>query len=564
MHEFLIPPFIFFFGALLTPVFPAGWLRGIWTLIVPIAAVAILFHLGDGSYLNVNFYGLELELCRVDALSRIFVIVFCLAALLGNIYAWHLRDTTQQVAALLYAGSAVGATLAGDLITLFFYWEGTAIASVFLIWARGTEGAYWTGLRYLIAQVGSGVVLIAGIVLYYFQTGSIAFDQMELGSLATWMILFAFGIKAAFPFLHNWMIDAYPSATVTGAVILSAFTTKLAIYALARTFAGEELLIYIGIVMVVFTVIYAQIENDLRRVLAYSLNNQLGFMVIGVGVGTELALNGVAGHAFVHILYKSLLFMAVGAVLFRTGTAKATELGGLYRTMPLTMIFCIIGAMSASAFPLFSAFATKSLILDGVAKEGLQLTWVVLVFGSIGVLAHAGIKIPYEAFFSKDSGKRPKEAPSHMLIAMGIAAAFCLGIGFAPSLLYRALPFEMEYVAYTTSHVVGQVQLLLFGGLGFVILVLSGIAPVALKAVNLDFDWVTRKALPYLFGYVASAVRTVWGGITDFLNRAAEGAFFRMMHTHGPEGRMARQWPTGAMVLSIAILLALSLLINFV
>jgi len=564
MLEYLIPPFIFFIGAILVPLFPAGWIRGFWTLFIPVAAAAVLWHVGLGEFLPVTFYGLELELFRVDALSRIFVLVFCLAAFLGNLYAWHLKDVTQQVATLFYAGSAVGATLSGDLISLFFYWEGTAIASVFLIWARGTEGAYWTGMRYLIAQIGSGVILIAGIVLFYFDTGSIAFDQMTLGSFATWMILLAFGIKAAFPFLHNWLIDSYPAATVTGAVILSAFTTKLAIYALARSFAGEELLIYIGVVMVIYTVIYAQIENDLRRVLSYSLNNQLGFMVIAVGVGTELALNGVAAHAFVHIIYKSLLFMAVGAVLFRTGTAKATELGGLYRTMPLTTIFCLIGAASASAFPLFSAFATKSLILDGVAKEGYQFVWIVLVFGSVGVLAHAGIKVPYAAFFGPDSGKRPAEAPTHMLWAMGIAAFFCLGIGFAPALLYSLAPFEMDYVAYTTSHVVGQLQLLFFAMLGFAILYVSGITPPEKRAINVDTDWFARKTWPLGIGYVAYAVSTVWGGFTDFINRSTNRIFSSLMHTHGPEGRIARQWPTGAMVLSIALLLALALLVNFI
>ena len=287
---------------------------------------------------------------------------------------WHVKDRVQQVATLFYAGSAIGGVFAGDLITLFLYWEGTAVASVFLIWARRTEGAYRTGMRYLIIQVLSGVLLLAGLLVRYDATGSIEFEAMTLGSLGTWLIFIGFGIKCAFPLLHNWLQDSYPAATITGTVILSAFTTKMAVYALARGFPGTELLIYIGAVMTLFPIFFAEIENDLRRVLAYSLNNQLGFMVVGVGVGTPMALNGTAAHAFCHILYKALLFMSVGAVLYRTGTSKASELGGLYKTMPKTMVCCVIGAASISAFPLFSGFVSKSLILSASATTG---HWVV-------------------------------------------------------------------------------------------------------------------------------------------------------------------------------------------
>ncbi|MDH5453943.1 MAG: proton-conducting transporter membrane subunit, partial [Paracoccaceae bacterium] len=326
MPELIPTAFFFFAASLVLLAVPQGKARGALLLAVPLAAAWQVWSLPLGTFAQVEFFGFSLDLMRVDKLSRVFGLIFCLAAFLGNLYAWHVRDTVQQVAALLYAGSAIGAVFAGDLITLFFYWEGTAIASVFLIWARGTEGAYATGMRYLIIQIGSGVILLAGAILYHTETGSFAFEQMVLGSPATWLIFLSFGIKCAFPLLHNWLQDSYPAATVTGTVILSAFTTKLAVYALARGFAGTEILIYIGAVMTLFPIFFAEIENDLRRVLAYSLNNQLGFMVVGIGVGTEMALNGTASHAFAHILYKALLFMSVGAVLFRTGTSKASEL----------------------------------------------------------------------------------------------------------------------------------------------------------------------------------------------------------------------------------------------
>lgn len=564
MIEALPTPFLFFIGAALIWIAPRqGHWRAAILLVVPVLAFIHITTSGLGNLAPYTFMGLELEAMRLDKLSRIFCLIFCIAALLGNIYAWHVRDQIQQIAALLYAGSAVGAALAGDLITLFFYWEGTAITSVFLIWARGTAGAYHTGMRYLIIQISSGVILLAGVALFYHETGSILFEKMTLGSLATWLIFIAFGIKCAFPLLHNWLQDAYPAATVTGTVILSAFTTKLAVYALARGFAGTEILIYIGAIMTLFPIYYAVIENDLRRVLAYSLNNQLGFMVVGVGIGTELALNGTAAHAFCHILYKSLLFMSVGAVLFRTGTAKGSELGGLYKTMPLTMIFCVVGAASISAFPLFSGFISKSLIISDAAHEGYYVVWAILLFASAGVFHHSGIKIPYFAFFAHDSGLRPKEAPTHMLIAMGITAFLCVAIGVYPAPLYALLPFDVDYIPYTTTHVITQLQLLMFSALAFTVMMRNGIYPPELKSVNLDFDVTYRKYIPLFISNAAGLIGLMWTQMMAFSTEQFNQIVRKLYTSHGPEGRIARTWPTGAMVLWIAIFLGATLIVSY-
>jgi multicomponent Na+:H+ antiporter subunit D len=513
---------------------------------------------------QVKLFNFDLELMRVDKLSRIFGLIFCLAAFLGNLYAAHLRDTVQQVAALLYAGAAIGAVFAGDLITLFIYWEGTALASVFLIWARRTVASYHTGMRYLIIQIGSGVILLVGVALFFNETGSIRFELMTLTSLATWLIFLSFGIKCAFPLLHNWVQDSYPAATVTGTVILSAFTTKLAVYALARGFAGTEILIYIGAAMTLFPIFFAEIENDLRRVLAYSTNNQLGFMVVGIGIGTELSMNGAVSHAVAHILFKSLLFMSVGAVLFRTGTCKASELGGVYRTMPRTAIFCLIGAASISAFPLFSGFVTKSLILDAAAKGHYYIIWAILLFASAGVLSHSGIKIPYFTFFSHDSGLRPKEAPLHMQAAMGITAFLCIFIGCFPSTLYSLLPYPVEYQAYTTSHVVNQLQLLFFALLAFALLMRSGIHPPEIKAINLDSDWIYRRFLPSLIVKVKNLIDGFIFRIHRLIPLKLYSAL-RLIHILlGREGALARVLPVGSMVLWMVILLTITLVVSFI
>ena len=555
--------FLFIAAAFIMLALPAGRIRAGFLLALPILAAWQVWNLPLGTYAQYDFFGMQLDLMRVDKLSRAFALIFCLAAFIGNLYAWHIRDTVQQVAALLYAGSAIGAVFAGDLITLFIYWEGTAVTAVFLIWARRTEGTYHVGMRYLIIQVGSGVMLLAGAALMYRETGSLAFEKMALGSLATWLMFLAFGIKAAFPLLHNWLQDSYPAATITGTVILQSFTTKMAIYALARGFAGTEMLIYIGSIMALYPIFFAVIENDLRRVLAYSTNNQLGFMVVGIGIGTDMAMNGAVSHAVAHILFKGLLFMSVGAVMFRTGTAKGSELGGLYKTMPLTMLFCVIGAASISAFPLFSGFVSKSLILSASAHEGYYIVWLILLFASAGVFHHSGIKIPYFAFFAHDSGLRPKEAPTHMLLAMGFSASLCIAIGVFPSSFYALLPYEVDYAPYTTTHVITQLQLLLFSALAFTVLVRTGIYPPELKSVNLDTDWVYRKFLPQVINAIANRVAAIWSAVLGFWHRRINRLITVLYHSHGPEGRMASVWPTGSMVIWISVLLGATLIVSF-
>ena len=563
MVSILPTAFIFIASALILGFLPRGHIRSTILLATPVLAAWHIWNLPVGIFSQVEFVGQTLDMMRVDKLSRIFGLIFCLAAFLGNLYAWHVRDLIQQVAALLYAGAAIGAVFAGDLITLFFYWEGTALASVFLIWARRTEGSYHTGMRYLIIQITSGVILLAGTALLYRDTGSITFERMTLGSLGTWLIFLSFGIKCAFPLLHNWLQDSYPAATITGTVILSAFTTKLAVYALARGFAGTELLIYIGAVMTLFPIFFAEIENDLRRVLAYSLNNQLGFMVVGIGVGTEMAINGTASHAFAHILYKALLFMSVGAVMLRTGTSKASELGGLCRTMPRTAMFCLIGAASISAFPLFSGFVTKSLIMDATANQHYPVIWAILVFASAGVLSHSGIKIPYFTFFGHDSGLRPKEAPIHMQMAMGLTALLCILIGVYPDPLYALLPYEVVYQPYTMGHVIGQLQLLCFALLAFVVLMRSGIHPPEIRAVNLDVDWIYRRLIPIFYNIIHVATVKFFtyfnSVINDFIQLTIKGLYKLL----GPETGVSRMRGVGSMVVWVAILLGVSLISSY-
>jgi len=492
MTDAVPPVIIFVVGALLVPFIPVR-LKSAWLLLIPVIGFLNLMYLGEGTHFRIDFLDYHLVLGRVDKLSLLFAYIFHLISFIAILYALHVKDNLQQIMGLLYAGSALGAIFAGDLFSFFIFWEMLTVCSIFLIWARRTEAALGAGYRYLLVHAAGGLCLLAGIVIHVNQTGSIQFDYLGLNGLGSYLIFLGFGLNCAWPLFHPWLTDSYPEATITGTIFLSAFTTKVAVYALARSFPGTEALIWIGAVMTGFPIFYAVIENDLRRVLAYSLVNQVGFMVCGIGIGTALAINGAVCHAFNDILFKGLLFMSMGAVMYRTGKINGTDLGGLYRTMPLTCIFCMVGAASISAFPLFSGFVSKSMVMDAAAGGHMRIVWFILLFASAGVFHHAGIKIPYFAFFSHDSGLRPKEAPLHMLLAMGIAAFLCIFIGTYPAPLYALLPYPVDYVPYTAPHVVGQTQLLFFSALAFTLLLRAGIYPAEIRCINLDADWFYRK-----------------------------------------------------------------------
>jgi multicomponent Na+:H+ antiporter subunit D len=291
--------------------------------------------------------------------------------------------------------------------------------------------------------------------------------------------------------------------------------------------------------------------------------NQIGFMVVGIGLGTALALNGAIAHAFNDVIFKGLLMMSMGAVLYRTGRMNGSDLGGLYKSMPITTTLCIVGAASISAFPLFSGFVSKSMVMVAVLDEGHPVVWLALLFASAGVFHHAGIKIPFFAFFAHDSGIRTTEPPLNMLIAMGIAAILCVFIGSYPWLLYSLLPFEVNYVPFDRSHVLAQFQLLVFSAAAFAWLKISGIYPPELHAINIDVEWVYRRLAPRAVRRVGRVVSSM-GDIAARVLRGGNKALMRSVFRHyGPEGTLARTWPTGSMVLWVAVLLAASLVLYY-
>jgi multicomponent Na+:H+ antiporter subunit D len=508
--DWVHPGLLLILGAWILP-FLKGRIKRVGMLLLPAAALIDCFLMTPGTYGVTSFLGQELVFGRVDRLSLVFSYVFSIMGLLGMIYALHVEDNIQHVAALTYVGGALGVTFAGDFLSLYVFWELMAISSSLLILLRRESSAVRAGFRYLLVHIFGGLLLLAGIVLHWSQTGSLTFGEMGAysGGLAWAMILAAFLLNAAVPPLGAWLPDAYPEATVTGAVFMTAFTTKSAVYALIRGFAGTELLVWLGAVMAIYGVVYAVLENDARRLLAYHIVSQVGYMVCGVGIGTALATNGATAHAFAHILYKALLFMGAGAVLQTTGLRKLSEMGGLYKTMPMTLGLYMIGAFAISAVPLFSGFVSKSMVVAAAGEDHRAAIFLMLSLASSGTFLHTGLKLPYYMFFGKDSGAHGKEPPRNMLVAMGLAAAACIFIGVFPGLLYERLPNPVDFVPYTLQHVTSTLGMLGFTALGFFVL-LKHLDPV--PTISLDTDWFYRRGATGLLSFVRGPLARLESG----------------------------------------------------
>lgn len=558
--EAIPPGLLLALGGLLIPVL-RGRVRDLFIMVLPLAVLAYIWYLPEGVLVTGSFLGLTIEPLEVDALSRLFATVFTIMAFVGALYAFRQSRVQELAAAYVYAGGALGVAFAGDLITLFGFWEVMALASTMVLWSAGNEGAWKASIRYLMIHLLGGVILMAGIAAHVQAGGGVDFTAMKPDQIGTILILIGFLLNAAAPPLSAWLPDAYPEASPGGMVFLSAFTTKTAVYVLLRGFPGAEILIVVGLWMVFYGIIYALLENDMRRILAYSIVNQVGFMVTGIGIGTEMALNGAAAHAFTHIIYKALLLMSAGSVLYMTGKRKCTDLGGLFQSMPLTATCGIIGALAISSFPLTSGFVSKSMIGQSAADGNMFWVWLALEAASAGVFLHAGIKFPWFVFFQKDSGMRPKDPPLNMKAAMLLFAFLCIAIGVFPGTLYALLPYEVNYEPYTTSHVVNMLQLLLFAGAAFFVCL-----PMMRRTltISLDLDWFYRRFFKIVaseftyrgaYAYAMALVRA---------EKRLERFIARIYKYHGPDGVMARTWPTGSTALWMAILLAVYLLLSYV
>jgi multicomponent Na+:H+ antiporter subunit D len=538
--SFIHPSLGFLVLAVILPFLPAR--QGKWlSLVPPIVALWSVFSMTSGVYAVVPYLGEQVILGRVDQLSLIFAQVFAVMSLIGMTYALHLEDKGQRIAASLYVAGSFGSVFAGDYLSLFVFWELMSIGSTFLIFLNQTRESTLAGFRYFLYHTVGGLFLLGGMLLRHKATGSFAFEHIPSSEAAVydWLILIGFCVNAAVVPLHAWLPDAYPRATIVGAVFMCAFTTKTAVYVLARGFAGWEMLAVAGAVMAVYGVGHAIIANSARRVLAYDIISQVGYMAVGIGVGTALTLDGTAAHAYAHILYKSLLFMSVGCVLYTVETDRLEKLGGLAERLPWVAVLFTVGSLSISGMPLFNGFVTKTMTIAGTAEAHHTLLALALEIATVGTFIAVGIRLPYFLFWRKKPadaayGAVLKPIPWNMYAGMTLAAALCIAQGVYPDMLYRFLPYAVEdpFVPWTAWHVLQALLLLGFSGLA--VFLLKGIVkPHA--GVNLDLDYFYRLIGRAVLGLVCRPLAWVddrWteayrvGGLNGLMAVATGSSWF--------------------------------------
>jgi multicomponent Na+:H+ antiporter subunit D len=466
--DLLHPAWPLLLGAVVSALAPRT-VRRLVMVLAPAASVALAWSVPDGTLASARLMGQDLLWLRVDALGRVFALAFTLLGGLGSIYALADPRPRLVVPAHLAAAAAVAVALAGDWVSFYLAWETLAVASFVLVLDGAGRRAPDAALRYLLVHLAGGAALLAGIAAHVAAAGGRDVQPVAAGGTGL-LILIAFAINAAIPPLHAWLTDAYPESSPAGSVFLSAFATKAAVYALARVFPGLDALIPLGVAMALYGVVFAVLENDIRRLLAYHIVSQVGYMVTAVGLGTPLALAGAAAHAFSHILYKGLLFMGAGAVVHATGRRRLTELGGLGGAMPLTLVLYMVGAFSISGAPLLNGFVSKSLVVAAAEADHRTLVAGLLYLASVGTFLHTGLKLPWFTFAGPGRGPAPGPVPRSMTVAMLLTAALCFLTGVWPALLYRLLPAPVDWQPYTAAHVLESLELLAGTALGFALL----------------------------------------------------------------------------------------------
>jgi multicomponent Na+:H+ antiporter subunit D len=538
-----IPPFlIFLIGAPIILVL-SGRIRQI--VLIALGGIALLdVLLLPGGYIvgpvatgvmqwNLPFMGYTLTLLRVDTLSYLTGLIFAIITFLAILYAAIAATPRLQFYALLYASASLGVVFAGDWITLLIFWEIMAITSTFLIWQEGGE-AINAGYRYLLFHGLGGTFLAVGIALLFLGAGSPIIGPLAsipVASYQFWasiLIVLGIGVNIAFLPLHTWLPDAYPRANFIASVFLSVYTTKAAVYLLARAQPGSEIIAFMGALMAVYGVTFAVFQNDMRRLLSYHIVSQVGYMVAGVGIlgllGTaneigQLGLDGGMAHLFNHILYKALLFMAIGVIIWKTGENLLSRIGGLQKKMPVTALVFWIAAFSISGVPFFNGYVSKGMVIFAAEQTSIWL-WVLLEIASFGTFV-SFLKLGYFAFL-RPGDTEASDPPYLMQVGMLGAAALCILIGIYPQILYTLLPYPVVYEAYAPVHVISALIVLGAAALFFIVFGRKFLEPHDARLKDFDVAYVAAgrgitmfaHSLLLLFGriylYAIDAIRMLF------------------------------------------------------
>lgn len=449
----------------------------ITTAVTTIVVITLYPYLKDFGVLTIEYkqilapFGISF---RVDWLSFILLAITTLIWTLTTIYSvdylQHAKNQARyQGFSLITLGAVVGTLLAGDLLSLFLFFEFMSLSSYVLVIHEGHPQAMKAGFLYLIMTLGGGLALFFGIIMVYQLTGSLTFvnegfltSESTNALLAFIGFILGFGMKAGMFPLHIWLPEAHPVAPSPASALLSGIMLKIGAYGLIRvmyniydvnmlvsTGWNNILMVLAGITLILGSV-FAIAQKDLKRRLAYSSVAQMGYILLGIALVSEQALIGCMFHIFAHAIMKSCLFLAAGAMIMQTGKRNVSDFSGIGKKMPKTMIAFTMAALSMIGIPPFAGFLSKWLLGLGALDVGNSIYAVLLLISSL-LNAIYYMPIVISAFFGNvsDDLRNVVKAPKLMLVPIVVLALFTIIFDLIP----RNLPLEISRI--TANFLIG-------------------------------------------------------------------------------------------------------------
>lgn len=529
MSNILIPPFIIYFlGAALLP-FLKGKARQVWLLTTVFLGLFSVIILKTGQFWRIEFLDFEIVFLNVDKISIPFGYVFSIITIMAVIYSFYVKNNGELVFALIYAGSSLGVVFSGDFISLFVFWEIMAIASTMLILYRNKKSSFDAAIRYIVMHVLGGSLLLGGIVYQFVSTNSVGFI-VEPQGISKLLLLLGIGLNTGFVGLHTWLPDAYPKATFGGAVFMASLTTKVGVYALIRVFGfGGEIVTAMGALMIIYGIVFALMQTNVRKLLSYHIVSQVGYMVVAVGIGSRLAINGSIAHVINHILYKSLLFMCAGSLIYSTGKQSINNFGGIFRRAPIVSITCLVASLSIAGFPGFNGYISKEMIKLAALEKHMLWLEIILILGTVGTIL-SFLKLSYYIFFgTKKEVHFDKMPMKSMNLSMISIATLCVILGVYPFLLYKILPYQeslIDFSPFKVINIISTLQLFSATFASFFIFV-KLFKPTGKKIADLDYIYqkiivVSNISGEKLYGHLKVMNKFIYDKVSDILLFASE------------------------------------------
>ena len=520
------------FGFIVT-ILPRGFRKPL-SIIAPATATWAFFMMTEESSLPYELAPyIKMEFIHLDSLAWTFMLVFCIIAVLNGIYGIGIQHRYECGMSMVYAGSVMGVILAGDCLSLIFFWEISAFASMYVVYCKHDRASARASFRYILMHAFGGNMLLAGLIIYMFHYGNTLGHLSEcVGEPCFWLIAVGIAVNAAIPPLHAWLPDAYPESTATGTVYLSSFTTKAAIYLMLRMMSGLTDLVWIGAIVAIYGACMAIMENGIRRLLAYHIVSQLGMMIAAAGAGEAIGIDAATAHAFTNILFKGVLMMGAGAVIYATGRSNITELGGLAKKMPVTAVCFLISSLAIAGLPGLSGFVSKALIMDAIHEAGYTVPALLLTAGGVGTLLSITLKINYFVFFGPCEDEKVSEVtrkiPFSMKLAMILGTAATIAIGVFPQKFYSLMPYSTIVEPYHMGHVLEYIAIFIGGSIPF-FLYIKKMKPH--EEITVDFDWFYRKPFNTLIQWISHVLERIFAWCSV---HSARGAEYLRLHFGDP------------------------------